>query len=289
MLVYSEVNSPARQLFSCCNDCSIDKALLTRMRQEEAEDLIALSTKKLQEIYDFDSEYLTSKIFSRNSTQSSNVLTYPFKSSSTSAFIAKQSDYEKNRPKDTWHWKYIDTTSQYIPSFYLNKLHHSYHHISITQTEHFDPLKTPHKRIKYVQPSYSITDGNRSLQFELKNNKIEKKSVLNPINSWNIPVRKWFYIIDVRHIKNASSNNPPPKHNLFMQINEITLTKSTLLNQIPLNRTRNLLNNYDVSKCGKTKSYLTPEICRKEFIKLSKSSSLSRKYRQITILSKFIP
>ncbi|CAH8639255.1 unnamed protein product [Schistosoma curassoni] len=157
MLVYSEVNSPARQLFSCCNDCSIDKALLTRMRQEEVEDLIPLSTKKLQEIYDFDSEYLTSKFFSRNSTQSSNVLTYPFKCSSTSAFIAKQSDYEKIRPKDTWHWK-----------------------------------------------------------------------------------------------------------------------------------TRNLLNNSDVSKCGKTKSYLTPEICRKEFIKLSKSSSLSRKYRQMTIL-KILP
>ncbi|VDP16361.1 unnamed protein product [Schistosoma margrebowiei] len=256
----------------------MDKALLTRMRQEEAENLIALSTKKLLEIYGFDSEYLTSKIFSRNSAQSSNVLTYLSEYSSTSAFIAKQCDYEEIRPKDTWHWKYVDTTSQYIPSFYRNKIHHSNRHISIIQIEKIDRLKTPHKRIKYVQPGHSITDGNLSLQFELKNNKIEKKSVLNPINSWNIPVRKWFYILDVRHIKNASSTNPPPKHNLLMQINEIALTESTLLNQIPLNRTRNLLNN-SVSKCGKTKSYLTPEICRKEFIKLSKSSSLSRKYR----------
>ncbi|CAI2734088.1 unnamed protein product [Schistosoma spindalis] len=270
MSVYSEVNSPARQLFSCCNDCSMDKALLTRMRQEEAENLITLSTKKLQEIYDFDSEYLASnntlKNFSRNSTRSSNVLACPFECSSTSAFTVKQSDYEKIRPKDTWHWKYIDANSQYIPSFYRNKLNNLNRHISITRPENFDYLKTP---------SYSITDGNRSLQFELKNNKIEKKGLLNSLNSWNVPVG---------YIKNASSNNPRPKHNSLMQINEITLTKNTLLNQIPLNRTRNLLNNPDVSKCGKTKPYLTPEICRKESIKRSKSSSFSRKYRQMTIL-----
>ncbi|XP_018654011.1 hypothetical protein Smp_180650 [Schistosoma mansoni] len=84
----------------------MDKALLTRIKQE-VENSMTL-TKKLPEIYDFDSEYLTSnntsKIssYSRNSAQSSKVLTCSFEYSSTSAFIAKQNDYEKIRPNDTW-------------------------------------------------------------------------------------------------------------------------------------------------------------------------------------------
>ncbi|KAK4475844.1 hypothetical protein MN116_001095 [Schistosoma mekongi] len=284
-----EISFPARQLFACSNNYSMNKSLLTALRQIEADNAIKLSTKRLQETYNFDIEYLTIEntpnffLFTTDSMQFTKVLKDRLNCLSTN----KQNVSASNRPNSSWHWESITTDNHYIPPFYFNKQSHSDRYIIVSQSENVDPLETPYKRIKLMQSIYSATDSRHNLSTNQKGNKVKKKYTSNKINSCNVPVRKWSQILGIRNQKNILSNSQHQKSNSF-KLREITLNNNIEVNQFTSNRISSLLQYLSGNKFGELKCYSRSEISQEESMKLDKSSSLNKKFRQMTLLGKFI-
>ncbi|TNN09390.1 hypothetical protein EWB00_006298 [Schistosoma japonicum] len=176
MLMKSEISFPARQLFTCSNNYSMNKSLLTTVRQNEADNAMKLSTKRLQETYNLDIEYFTSTntanffSFTTDSMQFNKVLKNPSNCPSTS----EQNASANIKPNSPWHWECINFDNQYIPSFYFNKQSHSDSYIIVNQSENVDPLETPHKRIKLMHSIYSAIGSRCNLSTNQKGNKVIK-------------------------------------------------------------------------------------------------------------------
>ncbi|KAK4467582.1 hypothetical protein MN116_009097 [Schistosoma mekongi] len=199
----SDVNFPARQLFIRSNNCSIDKMLLTKRRQEEAEIAMSSSAEHLQKTFNSDIECFTQNREFKNSLIWSDYSQFNKMSKNvpkcfSTPTITKTNNNKNIQSFDIWQWEVINTKNQYIPSFYLSKQCHSDTCITVDQSKNPHMLQTPTKQscCTKINQAKNDTTQHSTLKYAntLKNIvEISKKDKYIPtkINSWNMPVKKW--------------------------------------------------------------------------------------------------
>ncbi|KAK4475843.1 hypothetical protein MN116_001094 [Schistosoma mekongi] len=284
----SDVNFPARQLFIRSNNYSVDKMLLTKRRQEEAEIAMRSSAEHLQKKFNFDIECFTQNREFKNSliwfdySQSNKMSKNVLKCFSTPT-ITKNNNNKNIQSFDFWQWEVINTKNQYVPSFYLSKQYHSDTCITVDQSKNLHMLQTPTKQSRCTKINQAKNDTTQYSTSKYANTlknivEISKKEKYIPtkINSWNMPVKKWPQYSN-HNLKQIGFNRALDRSN------SLTKLDSTELNQRATSTT-NSLEDLRVSKSILLNSDVKYGISKQERSNGKTITSPGVRYRQMTLL-----
>ncbi|CAH8643669.1 unnamed protein product [Schistosoma bovis] len=296
MVMDSEISFPARQLFTCSSNCTMDKTLFTKRRQQEADNAMKSSTERFQRMYDININCFTPNYASKTPSPISDYTHFNGtmknlpKCLSTPAVIAENNDTKSSNSCDRWQWELISTKNQYIPSFYLGKQYHSDTCVSIDQHDSTQVLQTPIKQIRYAKASKVKKGTNELLASQHSNllksnveNSKKNKLISTKINSWNLPVKKWPQNL-AHTVKHAPLNHVLERSYSLTTLNTSTLNKLNVSNSIISYRTVNSLQELLVNESVPFNSYTKYGIRKHETPESGKIAYPITKYRQTTLL-----
>ncbi|CAI2734089.1 unnamed protein product [Schistosoma spindalis] len=296
MVMDSEISFPARQLFTCSSNCTMDKTLLTKKRQQEADHAMRLSTERFQRMYDINTNCFTSNYASKTPspisdyTQFNGTVKILPKCLSTPAVIAENNDTKSSNSRDRWQWELISAKNQYIPSFYLGKQYYSDTCVSIDQHDSTQVLQTPIKQIRSAKANkvkkgtneLLATQHSSLLRSNVENSK-KNKLISTKLNSWNLPVKKWPQNL-AHTVKHTPLNHVLERSYSLTTLNTSTLNRLTASNSIISYRTVNSLEELLVNESEPFNSYTKYGIGKHETPESGKIAYPITKYRQTTLL-----
>ncbi|CAH8589771.1 unnamed protein product [Schistosoma turkestanicum] len=296
MVIESDDSFPARQLFTHSSNCSTDKALLTKIRQQEAENAMRLSAERLRRMYDFNTDHVihdytsnTPSYISDHSHTKEMSKNLP-KSFSTPTIKVNNNENENSRSCDQWQWEIISTENQYIPTFYLSKQYYSDSCITATSYGSTPALQTPMKQKSCTKTGKDKKEMGELLVSQhrklLKTNAdVSKKNKYIPtrINTWNLPVKKWSHNF-IRSVKHAPANHILGRSYSLTKLNSLTVNKTTASNSNFSHRTINSLEDLLVDDSTAVNSHVKYGMNKHESMKNRKFTYATKKYRQTTLL-----
>ncbi|CAH8668334.1 unnamed protein product [Schistosoma rodhaini] len=296
MVMDSEISFPARQLFTCSSNCTMDKTLLTKKRQQEADNAIRSSTEQFQRMYDINTNYFTPNYASKtpsfisDHTQFNGTAKNLPKCSSTPAFATENNDTKSSNSCDHWQWELISSKNQYIPSFYLGKQYYSDTCVTINQYDSTQVLQTPIKQIHCAKAN-KVKKGTNELLVSQHSNLLKtnmesskkNKLISTKINSWNLPVKKWPQNL-THTVKQTPLNHVLARSYSLTTLNTSTLNKLTASKSIISQKTMNSLEELPVIESAPFNSYTKYGIGKHETLENRKIAYPITKYKQTTLL-----
>ncbi|TNN09391.1 hypothetical protein EWB00_006299 [Schistosoma japonicum] len=291
----SDANFPARQLFMRSNNYSVDKMLLTKRRQEEAEIAMRKSAEHLQKTFNFDIECSTQNHESKNSSiwcdySQFNKMSKNVSKCFSTPTVTKNNNNKNIQSFDFWQWEVINTKDQHVPSFYLSKQYHSDTCITVDQYENPHMLQTPTKQlrcrkinqVKNDTTQYSASNYVNTLKNVVGISK-KDKYIPTKINSWNMPVKKWPQNPN-HNIKQIGLNRALDRSNSLTKLDGTKLNQWAASNLAILYRSTNSLEDLRVDKSILLNSNVKYAISKQERSNGRTIISPSTRYRQMTLL-----